>query len=139
MKTKRTSDPNGTKGSVLIEAVFILPIFFLLVVGIVEFGRILMIQQVITYAAREAARAGAVPYNEIDALDTAQSTAALALANSGLDADQATVTRQVVTVNEVPALEVDIEYPYVSQLAAWVPGIDNTFELRSRVFMRREV
>lgn len=44
-------------GAAAVEFALVAPLFFLLVFGMVEFGRMVMIQQVITNASREGARA----------------------------------------------------------------------------------
>ncbi|MGI8978939.1 MAG: TadE/TadG family type IV pilus assembly protein [Pirellulaceae bacterium] len=43
-------------GAAAVEFAVVAPLFFLLVFGMVEFGRMVMIQQVITNASREGAR-----------------------------------------------------------------------------------
>jgi Flp pilus assembly protein TadG len=43
-------------GAAAVEFAIVAPLFFLLVFGMVEFGRMVMIQQVITNASREGAR-----------------------------------------------------------------------------------
>jgi Flp pilus assembly protein TadG len=40
----------------MVEAAMVLPIFFLAILGIVEFGRGMMVSQLVTNASREAAR-----------------------------------------------------------------------------------
>lgn len=40
----------------MVEAAMVLPIFFLAIVGIIEFGRGMMVSQLVTNASREAAR-----------------------------------------------------------------------------------
>ena len=45
-------------GVAAVEFAFVAPLFFLLVFGMIEFGRMLMVQQVITNASREGARIG---------------------------------------------------------------------------------
>lgn len=44
------------RGASAVEFAIVAPVFFLLVLGIIEFGRMVMVQQVITNAAREGAR-----------------------------------------------------------------------------------
>ena len=46
------------RGAALVEAAFILPILFLVTLGIIEFGRAMMVAQMVTTAAREGARVG---------------------------------------------------------------------------------
>jgi len=44
------------KGAAMVEMAVVLPIFFMVVLGIVEFGRAMMVGQLATNAAREGAR-----------------------------------------------------------------------------------
>lgn len=44
------------RGAAMVEAAMVLPIFFLAIVGIIEFGRGMMVSQLVTNASREAAR-----------------------------------------------------------------------------------
>ena len=46
------------RGAAVVEFAVVLPVFFLLVFGMIEFGRMVMVQQVLTNASREAARIG---------------------------------------------------------------------------------
>ena len=52
---------NGRRGATVVEFTVVAPVFFLLVFGLIEFSRMVMCYQVMTSAAREAARAGAIP------------------------------------------------------------------------------
>jgi Flp pilus assembly protein TadG len=44
------------RGAAVVEFAIIAPIFFLLVFGMIEFGRMVMVQQILTNASREGAR-----------------------------------------------------------------------------------
>ncbi len=44
------------RGAAMVEMAIVLPIFFLVVLGIVEFGRAMMVSQLVTNSAREATR-----------------------------------------------------------------------------------
>jgi len=44
------------RGASVVEFAVIAPLFFMLILGIIEFGRVMTVQQVITNAAREGAR-----------------------------------------------------------------------------------
>ena len=52
--------PKNEKGQSLVEFALVVPLLLLLVVGIFEFGRAWMTRNVMTGAAREAARIAAV-------------------------------------------------------------------------------
>ncbi len=44
------------RGAAAVEFAMVAPVFFLLIFGMIEFGRLVMVQQVITNASREGAR-----------------------------------------------------------------------------------
>ena len=46
------------RGTAAVEFAIVAPVFFLLVFGMIEYGRMVMVQQVITNASREGARVG---------------------------------------------------------------------------------
>jgi Flp pilus assembly protein TadG len=50
------------RGNVAVEAALVLPFLLALLMGIVEFGRVLYFQQVLTNAARESSRASATGF-----------------------------------------------------------------------------
>ena len=51
-------------GAVAVEMAIILPLLLLVIGGIVDFGRLLFTQNIVTNAAREGARAWALGYDE---------------------------------------------------------------------------
>ncbi len=46
------------RGTAVVEFAVVAPVFFLLVFGMIEYGRMVMVQQILTNAAREGARVG---------------------------------------------------------------------------------
>jgi Flp pilus assembly protein TadG len=46
------------RGAAVVEFAVVAPIFFLLIFGMIEFGRVVMVQQLLTNASREGARLG---------------------------------------------------------------------------------
>ena len=60
--SRRWSDRmrQGRRGTVTVEMALVLPIFTMLVFGIIEFGRGFMIMQLVTNAAREGCRKGII-------------------------------------------------------------------------------
>lgn len=65
--TKRICPQSGTsrkrRGAALVEMAVVLPVFMMVILGIVEFGRAMMVSQLVTSAAREGARIGVVDGN----------------------------------------------------------------------------
>ena len=127
------------KGSAVLEMALVLPILLMLLFGVVEFGRVLMVKQAITNAAREGARAGAVDLNDSGALQKALDVTRNYLSASGLDANTTSVVPSFVITGGSDALQVIIEYDYDSLLTSWIPTVPATFTLRSIAIMRREV
>jgi Flp pilus assembly protein TadG len=61
MKTRRqTPAKQDRRGTALVEMALVLPIFVAVTLGIVEFGRAMMVGQLVTNAAREGARLGII-------------------------------------------------------------------------------
>ena len=46
------------KAAAVVEFAVVVPVFFLLIFGMIEYGRMVMVQQILTNAAREGARVG---------------------------------------------------------------------------------
>jgi Flp pilus assembly protein TadG len=59
------------RGAAAVEFAIVAPVFFLLVFGMVEYGRMIMVQQVITNAAREGARVGVLDGSQLSDVQTA--------------------------------------------------------------------
>lgn len=55
-----SKNPSRRRGAAMVEMAFVLPIFFMVVLGIIEFGRAMMVSQLVTNAAREATRLGII-------------------------------------------------------------------------------
>lgn len=129
---------SDTRGQAFVEMAIVLPIFLLLVLGMIDLARAWNAKQVITDAAREAARRGVVDYNS-QVVDEAfvQGVAAAALNNAGFDASLATITAPAAGGPINTQLQVDITYPYTFDfLGRFYSG--GTVQLRSRIVMRNE-
>jgi Flp pilus assembly protein TadG len=50
----------GKRGAAVVEFALVAPVFFLLVFGMIEYGRMVMVQQLLTNASREGARLGVI-------------------------------------------------------------------------------
>lgn len=56
MRLFRRQKSEKRRGAALVETAIVLPVFFLVVLGIIEFGRAFMVMQLVNSAAREATR-----------------------------------------------------------------------------------
>jgi Flp pilus assembly protein TadG len=108
----------------------------LLVIGIAEFGRAWMTQNILTGAAREAVRLLAVPISGGGGPTAASNRAVTVLASAGITADN-------LVVADAPAaylpVSVTISYNFPVVVVGFIPGLDcTTIPLTSTTTMRRE-
>ena len=123
-------------GAAVVEFAVVAPIFFLFVMGIIEYGRMVMVQQVITNASREGARAAI--------LDGSTTANVLSVVNSYLSS--ASISGAVVAISPNPpsnaadgtpvTVTVTIGFSQVSWLPS--PMYLGSTSLQARSVMRRE-
>lgn len=134
MRAKRDTR-KSEKGQSLVEFALVVPMLLLLVVGIAEFGRAWMTQNILTGAAREAVRVAAVP-DPPGGVSAATARANQILTSAG-------ITTATVSVVDAPAnfgaVTVTVNYNFPVVIAGFIPGLNNaTFPLSSTTTMRRE-
>jgi hypothetical protein len=106
------------QGAAVVEFAIVAPVFFLLVFGMIEYGRMVMVQQVITNAAREGARVGV-----LDGSTTASVTTAV---NNYLTAAKIPTVTPTVSPNPPSsagyggAVAVTVSIPFSS--VSWLPA-----------------
>jgi len=71
MRRARWTGKQSRKGATLVEFAIILPVFLLFVFGIIEYGRMVMVQQILTNSAREGAREGVLDNSTSGTVSTA--------------------------------------------------------------------
>jgi Flp pilus assembly protein TadG len=113
----------------------VLPVFLLLVMGIVEFGRMIMIQQVLTNASREGARraalAGATANDVQGVVDAFLSTASVSGAT-------VSVTPNSLT-SAAPGSQVSVSVSIPFSQVSWMPPwFSSGVTLSANSLMRRE-
>lgn len=128
-------DATHSRGQGLVEFALVVPLFLLLLFGMVEFGRAWMTKNIITGAAREAVRIYAViPYSESDATDRAENI----LTSAGLDPSKWTISIYAGGVdNNIMRADVSYDFPVI--IVGFIPGLstDNIL-LTTSTTMRRE-
>jgi Flp pilus assembly protein TadG len=118
-----------TRGQALVEFALVIPLLLLLMVGIMEFSRAWMTQNILTGAAREGARAAAVGGNGVAAANQVLTsaninTASVNVAPSGSQYGPVTVT---------------VTYNFPVSVPGFLPGWSAaTIPLRSTTTMRKE-
>jgi Flp pilus assembly protein TadG len=124
------------RGASAVEFAIVAPIFFMVVLGIIEFGRMSMVQQIITNAAREGARVGVLDGSTFDSVNTKVQQYLSAAAIKGAK----------VTVNPNPPSSAGFDQPVSVTVAipfndvSWLPSpffLKKT-TLTANAVMRRE-
>jgi Flp pilus assembly protein TadG len=142
------SNRSGERGQSLLEFAAVVPIFLLVVMGVVDFGVGLKSWIQITNAAREAARFGAIHCSAgdmggISVEDLVVQRAVDSATGLDLDASNVTVTNCVAnTSTQSVTVDIDYDYKLISPLGGMMSflggGIPSTIALNSSADMRIE-
>lgn len=98
----------------MVEFAFVAPLFMMLVFGMIEFGRVVMVQQLLTNASREGARLGVLS----DSTDAeVKSKVVSYLASSSVTIANDNVTVSYPDSGEAVAVTVAVSFNQVS----WLP------------------
>ena len=124
------------KGQSMVELALILPIIILILFGILEFGRIFYSYIVITNAAREGARAGAVGSPDSEIIERIREAAPLPNAETNL----AITKLEPHEDSRTPGIPLTVEVAYDVYLVTPILEdiLPNPITLKSRVTMRVE-
>lgn len=99
-----------------VEFAVVAPLLFMLVLGMIEFGRMLMVQQIVTNAAREGARKAILP----GATETLVSyTVETYLNNSGIKSHTFSVSPSPAAASPASPIMVTVRVPY--EKVTWLP------------------
>lgn len=127
---------HARRGASTVEFALVAPVFFMFIVGSVELGRGMLVQNVLTNAAREAARVAVIDGTDQSTVEQAAQDYAQAgsLTNATITTDpsnvSAAVPGQPITVN------VSINFADASWIP--VPQFLGDIELTGTATMRRE-
>jgi len=141
VKLEKTCRPcrRNRQGAAAVEFAIVAPLFFLMVFGMIEFGRAIMVQQVLTNASREGARVGVLD-SQTPTASQVTSTVNTYLQNAGITGATVVITPTEptsATYGQPVTVQVTIPFSSVSWLPApWFLG-GNT-QLKASTVMRRE-
>ena len=137
--------PKKRRGAAAVEFALVAPVFFLLIFGMIEFGRMVMVQQVITNASREGARIAVLDGSQRvgteanpGVLDSIQRY----LDGARIDSDSATITIDPYTPSDAgygEPVTVTVAIPFSE--VSWLPSpilLGGDTELTATTVMRRE-
>jgi Flp pilus assembly protein TadG len=116
VRTRSKKSPSR-RGAALIEFALVLPVLLLLIAGIIEFGRTVMVQQILTNASREGARKAALPgttNSDVEAVVTNYMQAA-----NVASADSVTVTPSASAAAAGDAVKVTVTIKFSK--VGWLP------------------
>jgi len=134
--SRRSRPSQDRSGAVLIEFAFVAPVFFVMVLGIFEFGRAMMVQTLLTSASQQGARAGALNGAQLADVTTAVNTY---LTGAGVSGASTTCTPSPPS-NAAPGtdVKVTVSIPYTS--VSWIPTPKylKTATLSSTAIVQRE-
>ncbi|HLA83795.1 MAG TPA: TadE/TadG family type IV pilus assembly protein [Thermoguttaceae bacterium] len=114
------------RGAAAVEFAIVAPVFFLMILGMIEVGRAIMVQQVITNASREGARLAVLPARPEDNI-TAMVTQRVedVLQSAGIDGatvqilDETGTTMNPQTAEYGDVINVTVSVPYSE--VSWLP------------------
>ncbi|HLN33296.1 MAG TPA: TadE/TadG family type IV pilus assembly protein [Gemmataceae bacterium] len=122
-----------------LEFAIVAPIFFLLVLGIIEIGRGVMVRHMLTNAARQGCRLGIIEGTSNAQINNA---ATAALAPTGISNDSVTVQvndGSSDAANALPGDEITVVVSVPVQNISWVPNLQFlSGSLSGQYTMRRE-
>jgi len=131
----------------LVETAVVLPIFLMIIVGIVEFGRAMMVAQLLNNAAREGTRVAIMSGSTNATVDDAVRT--FAASSIGVAQDELAVTIAVTPAPGNPdngddvslamkrdLIEIDVQVAFAN--VSYVPGEYINGALRGQAAMRHE-
>lgn len=114
----QSSRKKTRRGAAVVEFAVVAPLFFLLVFGMIEFGRMVMVQQILTNASREGARQAVL--DGVSDSDV-QTTVSGYLSNASISGATVAVTTQAPTPPDTAsARTVTVSIPF-SQVS-WLPS-----------------
>lgn len=122
------------KGQTLVETAFVLPIILLVLMGIVEFGRIFNTYLVLTNASREGARVAAVGGADSDVINSVMNV------TQSLNQAEITITIDPLETERTRGLPVAVTANYNLDLICPIINVllPNPFPLASSTTMRIE-
>ena len=130
-------DANRKGGQALVEFALVVPLFLLLLFGMVEFGRAWMTKNIITGAAREAVRIYArIPYDNVLARTRAENV----MSSAGLDSSRWTISflENPISATETE-MRADVSYNFPVIIIGFIPGLPgNNILLATSTTMRKE-
>ncbi|WP_413934010.1 TadE/TadG family type IV pilus assembly protein [Nitrospira sp. BLG_1] len=129
------------RGAAAVEFALLLPVFLMILFGIIEFGMIMYGREVVTNAAREGARAGIVQGPPKRTSGEITTIANSYLTGTGVNQADVTFTPTGAGLASPNLLTVTAVYTYnflIPYIPNVVPGVPNPLVITTQVVMRHE-
>ncbi|HEV2968401.1 MAG TPA: TadE/TadG family type IV pilus assembly protein [Pirellulales bacterium] len=104
------------RGAAAVEFALVAPVFFILLFGLIEYGRAVMVQQILTNAAREGGRVAILTTATSTSVKSAVTTY---LTNAGISGATPTVSPDPATATSGQTITVQVTVPFTS--VSWLP------------------
>lgn len=133
-KIHRRRNENGSrKGAALVEFALVAPIFLILIAGVIELGRAIIVQQLLTNASREGARVAG--YDSTTQTSTVSSAVSNYLSTVSISSATTTVSPNPPSLAaDGQSVSVTVSVPYTQ--VSWLP---NTFFLGGQTLQATSV
>jgi Flp pilus assembly protein TadG len=125
----------GRRAAAVVEFAVVVPVLILLIFGMIEFARLMMVEQVLTNGARVGARKASLPGTTSSDVTTAVSSY---MTNSGLSGFTTTVSPDPSTANPYDSITVTVSIPFNNVSWLPVPMFLGGKTLSSSVIMAKE-
>lgn len=124
------------RGAAAVEFALVAPVLFLLVFGMIEFGRLVMVQQILTNASREGARLAVLDDITVSDVSTTVSTYLTGASVSGATTSVSPDPLSTAEYGDAVTVTVSVPFSQVSWLPT--PQFLNGTTLSAATTMRRE-
>src|SRR5579863_5241153 len=115
---RRSDSCQARRGATAVEFAFVAPVFFVMVLGIFEFGRAMMVQTLLTSASQQGARAGAL--NGAQATDVS-TTVNNYLSGAGVHGASTTCSPSTPS-SAAPGTDVTVRVSIPYSSVSWLPA-----------------
>jgi Flp pilus assembly protein TadG len=127
------------RGAAAVEFAIVAPVFFMMVFGMIELGRAIMVQQILTNAAREGVRVGVLD-SPTPTASVVTTTVTNYLQKAGIAGATVTIDpSEPTTAGYGAPVTVTVQIPFSS--VSWLPApwfLKSTTQLKASTVMRRE-
>src|SRR5688500_1304896 len=122
MIVKRVDKSGGRRGASTVEFAFVAPVLFMFVFGMIWWGRVMMVQELLANAAREGARAASLP-DSSNPTDRVTDVIRDYLENTGVDPGRslADITFTGLAANTAKDQQVTVAVSIMANEISWLP------------------